>query len=319
MLRPPLQPLLRPLLRAPIEWSGASLASQIAALFANGELGTAQFPFNAASLYQDSAAVSLVTAPGQALGVVLDTKSGLSRGSELWSDASVSFTGEASRVSPGVYRILSSAGALSAASVTGLVVGRSYEIVLTVDSVTVVGAGITNDAAAGTSATYTTTGQKRAIIEAAGTTASIKRVASACDIQVSNMSVKEVLGGHGRQTTAGLRPLYQDGPSRIIYDGVNDAMTIKFSASLGGSCTIARAIPGVGASILTGQTIGTSYSDSTSNCGLVIINRALTAAETTTLTGILDRLSFASVAVGAFLVSFYGEFLTDSVGNFLVV
>uniref|UniRef100_UPI00258CD073 hypothetical protein n=1 Tax=Pseudomonas sp. TaxID=306 RepID=UPI00258CD073 len=61
-----------------------------------------------------------------------------------------------------------------------------------------------------------------------------------------------------------------------------------FPASLGAACTVARSIPGVGAQILTSQTIGTSFVDNVDNCALIIINRALTAAETTNLTNWLN-------------------------------
>ena len=39
--------------------------------------------------------------------------------------------------------------------------------------------------------------------------------------------------------------------------------------------------------ILTGQTVGTTFSDTTDHAGLVIINRALTPSETTALTAYL--------------------------------
>jgi len=57
---------------------------------------------------------------------------------------------------------------------------------------------------------------------------------------------------------------------------------------LGSTCTVARAVQGVGASILTNQTIGTTYTDNTDHCGLIIIDRALTTQETADVTTYLN-------------------------------
>jgi hypothetical protein len=286
-------------------------------LFRNGENGTVQLPYNLSSMAKTSSGITPVSAAADTVGYVRDERYRLALGPELWNDASVAFAGESTRVSAGVYRIYSSAGALSLAGVPALTVGRSYEISFTIDSVTTAGDGITSDALSGTAEFFTTTGPKRHVIEAAGVTASIKRVSAACDYQVSNVSVREVLGNPARQVTPANRPLYQSGPSRIVADGVNDALVTKFAASLGTDCTVARAVPDVGASILTGQTITTSYSDTESHAGLVIINRALTAKETSRLSSYLNKLSGAALAA-VLLVDNYGAFLVDSLGNYLV-
>lgn len=83
--------------------------------------------------------------------------------------------------------------------------------------------------------------------------------------------------------------MLRDTPRRIDYDAVDDSLGITFPASLSAACTVARSIPGVGAQILTGQTIGTSFTDNVDNCGLVIVNRALTAAELANLTRYLNQ------------------------------
>jgi len=74
----------------------------------------------------------------------------------------------------------------------------------------------------------------------------------------------------------------------LIFDGVDDDLETTFP-NLGTDVTIARAVPYVGASILTGQTIGAgTWLDSTNHAGLVIVDRALTAGETAALTAYLD-------------------------------
>lgn len=92
------------------------------------------------------------------------------------------------------------------------------------------------------------------------------------------------------QATGTARPLLKSANGRrfIDFDGVDDQLTTTFP-NLGNNVTIGRSVPGVGASILTGQTIGAgARNDSTDYHALVIIDRALTAAETAALTRYLN-------------------------------
>ncbi len=95
---------------------------------------------------------------------------------------------------------------------------------------------------------------------------------------------------HAYQTTPSMRPLLQNSPRKIDYDGVDDELTVNPPAQLTG-CTVVRAVPGVGTQILTNQTIATPYNDSTDHCGLIAINRALTQTETAQITQIFNRLA----------------------------
>lgn len=108
-------------------------------------------------------------------------------------------------------------------------------------------------------------------------------------LQVDNISVQERFGNHASQASPPSRPIFQPGPSRVVFDGVDDSHITTFTASLGSACTVARAIPGTGAQILTGQTIGTSFSNTVTHAGMVVINRALTGSETANLTSWLNR------------------------------
>ena len=77
-------------------------------------------------------------------------------------------------------------------------------------------------------------------------------------------------------------------PHFIRFDGVDDKLTTTFP-NLGSNVTIARSIPGTGASILTGQTIGAgTFGISDDACALIIIDRALTGPETTLVTDYLN-------------------------------
>ena len=73
-------------------------------------------------------------------------------------------------------------------------------------------------------------------------------------------------------------------PKFSNYDAIDDVLDTTFASALGSSCTVARAVVGQPPVILTNQTIGTSYATTTDNAGLLVINRALTPAETASLT-----------------------------------
>ena len=103
---------------------------------------------------------------------------------------------------------------------------------------------------------------------------------------IDSFSVKELPGNHASQATAASRPLKTSTGAAdwTNYDAVDDVLNTTFPSSLGSDCTVCRANVGGAPTILTGQTIGTSYADSTDNAGLIIINRALTGQETTDVT-----------------------------------
>jgi len=99
-------------------------------------------------------------------------------------------------------------------------------------------------------------------------------------------------GNHAKQGTSAKRPSAINVPPwKAEFDGVDDELTVSFASSLGSDCTIARAVPGTGASILTGQTIGTNYTINLDFNAFVIVDRALTSEETTQLTAYLNQSS----------------------------
>lgn len=192
-------------------------------LFANSEVGAWYEPSDFSTMFQDAAGTTPVTAAGQSVGLRLDKSKGLVLGPEKWSDGSVVFSGESSRVSPGVYRIYSSAGALSYAAIAGVVTsGKWYKVTFTIDSITVAGAGVTWVGSNET--TFTTTGTKTIYVLASSTSITIKRTSSACDYQISNISVREIAGNHAYQTSLASRATLQlvSGCYGLLYDGTDD-------------------------------------------------------------------------------------------------
>lgn len=73
------------------------------------------------------------------------------------------------------------------------------------------------------------------------------------------------------------------------FDGVDDAHVITFASSLGTDCTVVTANRGTTPTIATAQTIGTSHTISATHAGKLIFPRALTAAETATVTAWATR------------------------------
>jgi hypothetical protein len=73
-------------------------------------------------------------------------------------------------------------------------------------------------------------------------------------------------------------------PVKLVFDGVDDVHVTTFASALGSNCAIVRSVPGVGTTILTGQTVGTTYTNTVTHSGLIVIDRPLTASETALVT-----------------------------------
>lgn len=287
--------------------SAISLAAQIAALFAAGEQGVLYDPADFSTMFQDAAGTTPVTTVGQPVGLALDKSKGLVLGPELvtngdFSSGATGWTaGDAATtlsVANGVLRITNgdATGAYATQSTTVPVVGKTYKVTIQVvtkpasNAARFIFGGYDsgNTLNVGTTTTHVTATTTGGLIISNGNTGVNGEYA-----EYDNISVRELPGNHGKQATSTARPLRQASPTRIDYDGVDDTLVSTFATSLGAACTVCRAVPGVGASILTAQTIGTSYTDSTDHSGLIIVNRALTAAETASVTAYLNAKAFA--------------------------
>ena len=120
---------------------------------------------------------------------------------------------------------------------------------------------------------------------------SFRGVAASASVYVDNVEIRKMPGHPAMQNNAGKRPVLKKTGSVywLDFDGVDDAMFTVFQTSLGTNVTIARSIPGVGASILTGQTISAgTWTDSTDHSGLIMVNRSLTAPELAAVTALLN-------------------------------
>ena len=259
-------------------------------LFASGEQGVWYDPSDFTTLFQDSAGTTPVTAVEQPVGLILDKSKGLVLGDELvapinlttgWtsSGAAVTFDSAATYTSAGVANVYKAY----------FVVGKWYKAVFKASFTG--GIALYNATSAinpiGPTLTLVSGTEYTFYFLAAATQLNI-RATSAATVTIDNISVREIPGNHSKQATAAARPLLKATPTRIDYDAVDDTLVATFASSLGTDCTVCRAVPSVGASILTAQTIGTTYTDNTDHCGLIIVNRALTAGETASVTAYLN-------------------------------
>ncbi len=103
------------------------------------------------------------------------------------------------------------------------------------------------------------------------------------------------LGKHAVQATTGNKPYLRLTPTtnKYWYDSntATGALTATFSGALGSACTIATVTP-EGVSIIENQTVGTTYNICPPFCynsDVLIINRALTAAEIALVKRVMQR------------------------------
>lgn len=276
----------------------AFLTSKILAMFASrGGRGTWQDRSDSLTIFQDNTGTTPTTAAGQTLGMQLDKKDGTGTGPkyglELAGPSAVWTLGNgASEVDD---LLVFSSGTIVSAYLPGIVTNlKYYKIEFEIVSISAGNVRIGVGAALGTGTTLSTVAGKKIAHLRAGSTGTVEILSSAgatFSIRKSSFSIMEATGNHATQTTVGLRPTYQVSPPRAVFDGVDDVMLTPFPVALGAGCTVARSIPGVGAQILTNQTLTSAFSDNVSSNALLIFPApALTAGETSDLTTYLNQL-----------------------------
>lgn len=271
-------------------------------LFSNNEQGFFYDPNDLSTMYQDAAGIVPVTAQGQPVGLIRD-KSGRNNhaaqttsaarpilrsvpilGTEVIADPefndpsywNVAASGTTS-VSEGFARFNTAATGHNVNRGNAITLGKTYQLTFTISSIS--GGAIRPAISVGTGAVnfdnFNTAGTYTVVAVASGTSPAVQITAIGnTTATVDRISVKEVLG-------------YKTN-NFIDYDGVDDKLITNLPAQLN-NCTVVRVIPNVGTQILTGQTIPTPYNDNTDHCGLIVINRALTATETSQITKLFNK------------------------------
>lgn len=283
-------------------FSGAEPAlspeQQIQAIFDAGAGGAWYSANDPDTLFQDGFAVTPTAAAGQPIGLRYDRAKGHVIGAEAVTDPGFDnstawvLTGNVA-ITGGEAVFTSARTGHSAYDIDALTLGEWYrsELVISAVSSGSIRAAVSTGGSGELSSNHAAPGTYVGLLYAGGSVpfAGVLSI-STTTASVSSFSAKPVAGRHSRQHTTTKRPKLQTTSGRYYFDfdDVDDAMDTPFAASLGGDCTVGRSVPGTGASILTGQTIGASYQDTTDSHALVIVDRALTPAETTALTAYLN-------------------------------
>lgn len=307
-------------------------------LFAPGDLGTWQTS-SLPTIYQDSAGITPVITVGNPIGLRLDNGLGLVRGSQVVIDGGfdadtsnwIPASGITQDLVSGEMRLTTNGAGYTSqyAAANALEIGKTYEISASIRPFTAEGVPSNLGRIQFTSGfpgfLEPSTGLRKVLVATATTLIMQAGVASSSVLAApggycffDNISVRELPGNHASQATTTARPAYRTIPvPHVDYDGIDDVLVTTFPSSLGSNCTIVRAIPGVGAVILTGQTIGTTYSDNVDNCELFIINRPLTALEIAKLSIYFDAKAQANPANQNLMIDELGNNMVDELGNFM--
>jgi hypothetical protein len=208
--------------------TGIHLAFNPRRLYAQGEQGAWYDPSDLSTLFQDSAGTIPVTASGQPVGLMLDKSRGLVRGPELVADPeltnnnspaewSLAGTGGANSItfSGGQVTFVTDGANISINKSASLVVGRVYEVAVSVTAASGATPGVYTGSA--DIAFLTGTGTRKIVFTATGTILTLKRIAgSSGSFTLDSISVRELPGAHGVQATAASRPIYRRGDSRGV-------------------------------------------------------------------------------------------------------
>lgn len=278
----------------------------IESLFANGEQGFAYDPNDLSTMFQDAAGTVPVTGAGQPVGLMLDKSKGLALSNELVTNGDFSNGLSGWSVQNGTGIIVNGAARITATSTaqpqlymsTAFLAGKRIEI--SVDFMNRTGGtGVFVGFYSATLGTVVSVTSNSALgvvkIKATiplgfdgGLYCRLDSPTAGSYVDFDNVSIKEIAGNHAYQTTSSMRPLLVASPQRLDFDTADDKLITNLPAQLTG-CTAVRAVPNVGTQILTNQTIPTLYNDSTDHCGLIVINRSLTATETSQITKLFDK------------------------------
>ena len=272
----------------------------IKALFTSGEQGFAYDPNDLTTLYQDAAGTIPVTAMVQPVGLMLDKSKGLVLGSNIVPNGSFSSDtawnkGAGWTIADGAARFDGSASFSILSGVASPSINGKWlwvELDLSNVGVSVTQVRVLTSGALAATIPVSGAGKYSAMV-LGGSTPSIgiqTQFATGANnaFTLDNVSIKEAFGNHAYQSTSASRPILRDAPRRIDFDAVDDKLITNLPAQLTG-CTVIRSVPNVGTHILTNQTVPTPYNDNIDNCGLIVINRALTASETSQITKLFNK------------------------------
>ena len=275
--------------------SSKNLTQLIKSLFANNEQGFFYDPSDLSTMYQDAAGTVPVNAVGQAVRLMLDKSKGLLRTEKVVNPDFGSDTawlkGAGVTISNGSAILNVASGNPALRQNVGLIAGKWCEVTVDVTEVTSGSSAFIIYGTGGLDTIFNITSSgiyKARVMARSDATGLIGFSTSSASMKISSASIKELAGNHAYQNDSARRPLLVAAPQRLDYDTADDKLTTMLPTELTG-CTVIRSVPNVGTQILTGQTIPTPYNDNIDNCGLIVINRALTASETSQITKLFNK------------------------------
>lgn len=282
-----------------------NLIQLIKSLFANNEQGFAYDPNDLTTLYQNATGTVPVTAAGQPVGLMLDKSKGVGLGGNIIVNGDASqgldnWSTIASTLQDIDDSFLLTASAQYGSAVNNFAVDPSKTYIVEVEilnntagTAVYISVKPTGDNINYAIKQITTLGKHSLIFRPTNSdSARIILQDSATtpkgSVGFKVLFVREIKGNHAYQTVSAMRPILVAAPQRLDYDTADDGLTTTLPAQLTG-CTVIRSVPNVGTQILTNQTIPTPYNDNIDNCGLIVINRALTVSETSQITQLFNK------------------------------
>ena len=282
----------RPVSRSVLAGQSTNLTQLIKALFANQEQGFAYEPNDLTTLYQDAAGSIPVTAQGQPVGLMKD-KSGRNNHAYQTVSASRPILQQTPILGANLlptfdFTSWSTLGVDTSTTVKSFnvtyanggvrlnnlfVLGKSYKLKAKLSTTATIVLIVNSDRGVAPLIVDASNGVVDTLFTA--TSDSIYLRTSTGTTTVSELEIKEITG-------------YRTDQNYLAFDGVDDKLATTLPTQLTG-CTVVRSVPNVGTQILTGQTIPTIYNDNIDNCGLIVINRALTASETSQITKLFNK------------------------------
>ncbi|QPF36501.1 hypothetical protein H0S57_08055 [Acinetobacter johnsonii] len=277
-----------------------TLDQLIKPLFSNGEQGFFYDPNDLSTMFQDAVGTVPVTDVGQAVGLLLDKSKGSVMGSNIVTDGGFNDptkwlpVGSGWSISKGNAVANNAPLSTKLAQVAPNIVikpNTHYEVTYSCTDWTSGQFGILIGGA-GVNIIRSGTGTFTERVLSGNLNGELwLRANTTLTAKFDNITVKEIYGNHAYQTTSAARPVLRDAPHRIDFDAVDDKLITNLQAQLTG-CTVVRSVPNVGTQILTGQTIPATYEDNKDHCGLIVINRALTATETSQITKLFNKAAW---------------------------
>ena len=270
------------------------LTTLVKDIFRNGEQGFFYDPNDLSTMYQAAGGAIPVTAAGQPVGLILDKSKGLLLGNELappvtsmngWITLGQPANGTVTADTSGINFNANAAGIL-ALLLPNLSADKLYKVSVSITQVS--GIFVAEAAPGGTGFSITKPGTYTYFSRGRVNVYFRNNPNVACTAKISAITVKELSGNHAYQTTSAASPILRDTPHRIDFDAVDNKLITNLPGQLTG-CTVVRSVPNVGTQILTGQTIPATCEDNKDHCGLIVINRALTATETAQITRLFNK------------------------------